>query len=292
MLITGCDGGLGRELRKILTSGSCQLGLIPCAFNDAEIYFTDIVELDITCLAYVQEYISKFTPDIIINCAAFTNVDGCESQRDKAFSVNALGVRNLAIAAENVGAKLVHISTDYVFDGKKTRPISEYDKTNPLNIYGLTKELGEQYLQRFCSRWFIIRTSWLYGNDGKNFVNTVIRIGKEKDAMKVVSDQHGCPTNAEDLAYHILKIADSQEYGIYHCTGNGQCTWFEFACKIIEYAGIETEIIPCPTNEYSNIAKRPKYTVLDHMMLRHTMGDEMRDWKQALKSFLIMNKEN
>lgn len=286
ILVTGCEGGLGRELRKQLATGGCQLGLIPGDFVHAEINYTDIQELDITCLAYVQEYIAKLKPSIIINCAAYTNVDACESQRDKAFSVNVLGVRNLAIAAESVGAKLVHISTDYVFDGKKTRPIGEYDQPNPLNVYGLSKALGEQYVQNFCSRWFIIRTSWLYGNYGKNFVNTIMEIGLKQDTLKVVSDQYGCPTNAEDLAYHIFKIADTKEYGIYHCTGNGQCTWFEFACKIIENGGIDAKVIPCHTNDYINIAKRPKYAVLDHMMLRHTVGDEMRKWKQALKGFL------
>ncbi|TGE39729.1 dTDP-4-dehydrorhamnose reductase [Desulfosporosinus fructosivorans] len=286
VLITGATGQLGSSLTQMLKMGTSELGGIPGFLEAAEIEGVDFQELDITDLETVLAYTANSKPDLIINCAAYTNVDGCETYRDDAFKVNALGARNMAIAAEQIEAKLVHISTDYVFAGNGTKPDNEASICHPQSAYGTTKYLGEQYVRDFCSRYFIVRTAWLYSPIGKNFVKTIMRAGRERGALKVVNDQIGNPTNAVDLAYHILKIAATQEYGIYHCTGNGECSWFDFASKIIEYAGIKATVSPCTTEDYPSPAKRPAYSALDNMMLRCTVGDEMRNWQDALRYFM------
>ena len=286
ILITGCNGQLGSELKKILATGISQLGYIPSLFKSAEIHCADIGELDITDLTAVQVFARRARSDVIFNCAAYTSVDRCETDQDKAFRVNAIGARNLAICAQGIGAKLVHISTDYVFAGEGTIPYKEYDAPHPQNVYGASKLLGEQYVRDFCSRYFIIRTAWLYGNIGKNFVKTMLKTGREMNTLKIVNDQRGSPTNVSDLAYHVLKIAATNEYGLYHCVGNGECSWYEFACDIFKYAAIDVTVSPCTTAEYPVIAKRPAYSALDNMMLRCTVGDEMRSWRDALACFI------
>jgi len=286
ILISGATGQLGSTLKDILKMGNSELGKIPVLFKDAKTESVNSQELDITDLEIVLAYTANSKPDLIINCAAYTNVDGCETNQDAAFKVNALGARNMAIAAEKIGAKLVHVSTDYVFAGNGTKPDNEASICHPQSIYGTTKYLGEQYVRDFCSRYFIVRTAWLYSPVGKNFVKTIMKAGRERGALKVVNDQIGNPTNAVDLAYHILKIAATEEYGIYHCTGNGECSWFDFASKIIEYAGIKATVSPCTTEDYPSPAKRPAYSALDNMMLRCTVGDEMRNWQVALKYFM------
>ena len=270
----------------MLETGNSELGEISVIFKGAETESIDFQELDITNLATALTYTAHSKPDLIINCAAYTNVDACETNQDAAFKVNALGARNMAIAAENLGAKLVQVSTDYVFAGNGTKPANEADLCHPLSAYGTTKYLGEQYVRELCSRYFIVRTAWLYGYIGKNFVKTIMKAGRERGALKVVKDQIGNPTNAVDLAYHILKIAATQEYGIYHCTGQGEGSWYDFAAEIIEYAGIEATVTPCATEDYPSPAKRPAYSALDNMMLRCTVGDEMRPWQDALKYFM------
>ena len=285
ILITGVNGQLGSCLREMLKMGNSELGQINGIFKDAQTEGIDFQELDITDLRAVMAYTANSKPDLIINCAANTNVDGCETNQDEAFKVNAIGARNLAIAAEKIGAKLVHISTDYVFVGNGTKPANEASICDPQSTYGATKYLGEQYVRDLCSRYFIVRTAWLYGAVGKNFVKTIMKAGRERGALKVVNDQIGNPTNVVDLAYHILKIAATEEFGIYHCTGHGECSWFDFASKIIEYARIDATVSPCTSDEYPAPAKRPAYSALDNMMLRCTVGDEMRNWQDALKCF-------
>lgn len=270
----------------MLDKGFSELGPISSLYNDCNVKGIDIQDLDIADIKSVNEFFTKYKPDIIINPAAFTNVDLCESMEDEAFKANAIGARNIAIAAENIGAKLIHISTDYVFDGEGTVPYREYDVPNPQSVYGKTKLMGEEYVREFCSKYFIMRTAWLYGYNGKNFVKTIIKTAREKGHLDVVDDQRGTPTNAEDLAYHILKIASMEEYGIYHCTGNGECTWYDFAKRIVEYAGIQCSVDPMKSNKLKRAAKRPSYSVLDNMMLRCTVGDEMRDWEKALKVYI------
>lgn len=287
LMITGSNGQLGNEIISCLKSGKSELGSIPALLENPELFPVDVNELDITNNIAVKAFISKNKPDIIINCAAMTNVDGCETAYENAFKVNALGVRNLAIAADETGAKLIHISTDYVFDGNGTKPYNEWDNPNPQSVYGASKALGEKYAMNFCRRCFIIRTSWLYGYVGKNFIKTVRRILKERGNMTVVNDQRGNPTNANDLAHHILKLAVTEEYGIYHCTGTGECTWFDLAQKTAELSGFSPESVkPCSSDEYPSPTKRPAYSSLRNLALECTVGNEMRDWQLALEKYI------
>ncbi|MBE6088956.1 MAG: dTDP-4-dehydrorhamnose reductase [Clostridium beijerinckii] len=286
ILITGSKGQLGNELLDIIKSGKAEIGEVSEAIKKSEVIALDVDELDITNLEQVKSKINDLKPDVIINCAAATNVDGCESNEDFAFKVNSIGPRNLAIASKVVGAKLVQVSTDYVFSGVGNKPLTEYDLTAPYSVYGKTKLLGENYVRELSSKYFIVRTAWLYGYVGHNFVYTMRRLGKEKECITVVNDQRGNPTHANDLAYHILKLIQTEEYGVYHCTGKGECTWYDFAKMIIELSGEKCEVKPCTSEEYKTPAKRPEYSSLDNMMLRCTVGDDMRDWKDAIKSFV------
>ena len=286
ILISGANGQLGKELTRILNTGFAEIGEIPCTLKNADIINTDVDNLDITNINDVLSFVENERPQVIINCSAFTNVDLCETDKDTAFNVNSLGPRNLAIAAQKVNTKLIHISTDYVFSGDGNEPYCEYDICNPQSIYGKTKYLGEQYVKEFCSKYFTVRTSWLYGYEGNKFVKTIMNLAEQRESIKVVNDQRGNPTNANDLAYHILKLVDSNEYGIYHCTGNGECSWYDFACKIVEYSNINCEVMPCTTEEFPRPAKRPSYSSLNNMMLKNTIGDKMRFWQDALKNFI------
>jgi len=286
ILITGAKGQLGSQIVNIIKSGASELGEVPKELLHSEIISVDVEELDITKGSDVKRYLSTVKPQVVINCAAYTNVDGCESNEELAFKINSLGPKNLAIGCEEVGAKLIHISTDYVFSGVGTTPLKEYELTSPVSVYGKTKLLGENYVKEFCSRYFIVRTAWLYGYNGKNFVKTIMKAASERGALTVVDDQRGNPTNAEDLAHHILKLTVCDEYGIYHCTGAGECSWYDFACKIVEFAGIPCKVTPVTSEQYASAAKRPAYSSLDNMMLRSTVGDEMRPWEEALKMFI------
>ncbi|WP_346895269.1 dTDP-4-dehydrorhamnose reductase [Clostridium sp. UBA7503] len=286
LLVTGGKGQLGCQLKYIIEKNSSDIGELDGRFKNCQCKFIDYDELDITNYNEVISFITSFKPDVVINCAAFTNVDGCESERDIAFKVNTIGPRNLAIACEKYDAKLLHVSTDYVFNGEGIVPFKEYDIPHPVSVYGKTKLMGEQYVRENCNRYFIVRTAWLYGQWGKNFVHTIMKAAKEKGHLDVVEDQIGNPTYAEDLAHHILKIILTDEYGIYHCTGNGECSWYDFACKIIEYSGIECTVSPITSDKINRAAKRPAYSSLDNMMLRAISEDEMRHWQEALMSFI------
>ena len=286
ILITGSKGQLGNELKDIINKGYSEIGKVSECINNSQVFDFDVDKLDITDLNSVKNVLNTIKPDVVINCAAATNVDGCESDEDFAFKVNSLGPRNLAIVCEEIGARLVQVSTDYVFSGVGEKPLTEYDLTAPYSVYGKTKLLGENYVREFCSKYYIVRTAWLYGYVGHNFVYTMRRLGKEKDSINVVNDQIGNPTHANDLAYHILKLIETDEYGIYHCTGKGECSWYDFAKMIIELSGEECIVNPCTSEEYKTPAKRPEYSSLDNMMLRNTVGDEMRNWQDAIKSFI------
>jgi dTDP-4-dehydrorhamnose reductase len=230
--------------------------------------------------------VSVQKPETIINCAAYTNVDKCESDADGAMKANAAGPRNLALAAEETGAKLIHISTDYVFSGDDASPRNEWDMPNPQSVYGYSKLLGEQYVRQFCRRSFIVRTAWLYGYTGNNFVKTVLKAARETGKVKVVNDQRGNPTNAADLAHHLLKLAATDGYGLYHCTNKGECSWYEFAAEFLRLSGLGHTIVPCTTEEYPRPAKRPAYSSLENRMLRITVGDEMRTWQDAIGAYM------
>ena len=290
IIVTGCRGQLGTEIIKQLRGGRSEIGPIPEKLMNATVIPVDLPELDITNYKMVDDFIRRQRPDVIINCAAFTNVDGCEVNHDAAFKANALGPRNLAQAAEKTGARLVHVSTDYVFSGDAAQPVWEYDLPAPRSVYGKTKLLGEQYVQQFCTHYFIVRTAWLYGYAGNNFVKTILRLARQNGGVTVVDDQLGNPTNAADLAHEILNLLVTKEYGVYHCTGEGVCSWCEFAAEIIRLSGIPATVTPCTTEQFiagakKQIAPRPAYSALENAMLKATIGNEMRDWKTALACF-------
>ena len=285
IVVVGARGQLGTEITKIIESGKSELGELPAYYQTAELISLDLKDLDITKAEDVFPYFEITRPDVVVNCAAMTDVNGCESNPEKAMMVNAIGARNLAMACRRIGAKLVHVSTDYVFDGNGSRPYVEWDICSPQSVYGSSKLMGESYVRDFCKKYFIVRTSWLYGYYGKNFVKTIAKAAMEKGKVSVVDDQRGNPTNAADLAYHIAKLIPTQEYGVYHCTGKGECSWYEFACQIIKNYNIDAEVLPCSTEEYPTPAKRPAYSSLRNLMLELTVGDEMRPWEEALKYF-------
>ena len=289
ILITGASGQLGTEIQRQLKNGGSALGPVPERLKNATVIATDVNELDITDRDATIAFVRRHQPDTIISCAAFTNVDGCETNPEAAFKVNAIGASNLAQAAERINARLIHVSTDYVFRGEGDKPLDESERVDPKSVYGKTKALGEEYVKNFCHRYFIVRTAWLYGYAGKNFVKTIVNAGKKFGKLEVVSDQLGNPTNAEDLAHHILQLAVSHDYGVYHCTGEGVCSWYEFASEIIRLSGVDATVAPCTSAEYSAkhpaAADRPAWSALENRMLACTVGNQMRDWKVALADF-------
>lgn len=286
LLITGSYGQLGNELTRILREGRAEISTISEAYHGCEVVAVDYDTLDITDSAAVQSFVQKHQPDVLINCAAMTNVDQCETDFETAMKVNAIGPRNLARAAREVGAKLIHVSTDYVFSGTEETPRCEWDLCAPNTVYGKSKLLGERYALEQCPNTFVVRTAWLYGYVGKNFVKTMLRLGKEKEQVTVVNDQHGNPTSANDLAYHLLALALTEEYGIYHCTNEGECTWYEFASRIMEKAGLSCKVVPCTTQEYPSKTPRPAYSSLNNLMLSCTVGNQMRSWEDAIDMYL------
>ena len=290
ILITGSNGQLGNELQKIVSTGKAEIGSVSEEIKNAEVFAMDVDILDITNLEQVKKVLNEVKPDVVINCAAATNVDGCEANQDLAFKINSLGPRNLAMVAEELGAKIVQVSTDYVFSGVGETPLKECDLVAPVSVYGETKLLGEEFVRDFSTKYYIVRTAWLYGYVGHNFVYTMMKLGKDRDTLNVVNDQLGNPTHANDLAYHIFKLIQTEEYGVYHCTGKGECSWYNFASEIMKLSGRNCTVNPCTSEEYKsmypNSADRPAYSSLDNMMLRCTIGDEMRDWKDALKTFM------
>lgn len=281
ILVTGCNGQLGRAINK------------EYAQEDITFINTDVAEgegvisLDITDVNAVLSCVEETKPDVIINCAAHTNVDACESQWDLAYKINAIGARNLSIAAEKTNAKLIHVSTDYVFPGTSPQPLTEFDTPDPISAYGKTKWEGENFVREFSTKHFILRTAWLYG-DGKNFVKTMLKLAETHDTVSVVSDQYGSPTSAVELAKMIHFLEPTENYGTYHATCEGQCSWADFAVEIFKKAGKDTKVNYITTEEYNSPAKRPAYSILDNYMLRLTVGDAflMADWKDALDVYM------
>lgn len=286
ILITGSKGQLGQELQSILGLGMAEIGCIPKEYCGARVIALDYDNLDITDSEAINTFLLGENFDLIINCAAMTNVDACETEKEKAFLVNAFGPQNLAKVAQTCGAKLVQISTDYVFSGEDGTPRVESCETDPRSVYGYTKLEGERLVQETCENHFIVRTAWLYGYRGNNFVKTILKLADEQGVIKVVNDQFGNPTSANDLAYEVLKIAVTNNFGIYHCTNEGTCSWFEFASTILDTVGILCERIPCTTEEFPRPAKRPKYSSLKNEHLEKTIGNEMRPWQDALREYL------
>ncbi len=282
ILITGASGQLGLALYRQL-EGQIRYRILRTGSRGSE--DGSVQALDITDEAEVERYMDENRPDIIINCAAFTAVDLCESQEENAYRVNALGAKYLALAAERTGAKLVHVSTDYVFDGQAAKPYTEEEPTNPISAYGRTKEAGEHFVRENCSKYYIVRTAWVYG-EGKNFVKTMLRLAESGNQLRVVMDQYGTPTSALELARAILFLIETDAYGIYHTTCEGSTNWYEFALAIFQAAGLEVPVEPIPTSEYPTPARRPMYSILDNKVLRERHGYYMKDWKDAFYEFM------
>jgi dTDP-4-dehydrorhamnose reductase len=282
IMITGANGQLGLALIELLQGREEYELLCTDAYANEDKH---VQSLDITQEDAVKSYVADNLPNIIINCAAFTAVDLCETEKDKAYHINVLGPKYLAEAAERIGAKIIHISTDYVFDGEGSEPIPEEAKTNPASVYGRTKQEGEEVVIISCSRFFILRTAWLYG-EGKNFVKTMLRLAANGNKVRVVADQFGTPTSALELARVILFLMETDSYGIYHATCEGSASWYEFAKVIFETAGLDVEVEPIKTSEYITPAKRPMYSVLDKKALRERHGYYMKDWKEAFYEYL------
>ena len=282
-LVTGCNGQLGRAIQKEYA-------------GDVTFILTDVAEgegitsLDITDIDAVMSLVLNEKPDVIINCAALTNVDGCEKMWDLAYKINAIGPRNLAIAATAVGAKLVHVSTDYVFAGTERTPRTEFDTPDPISAYGKTKLEGEQFVRQFAEKFFILRTAWLYG-DGKNFVKTMVRVAKTHDEVSVVCDQFGSPTSAVELAKMIHFLEGTDNYGIFHATCEGETNWADFTEAFYAKLGITAKVNHITSEEYARMnpeaAKRPAYSNLDNYMLRLTTDQfAMANWEDALDVYL------
>lgn len=283
VLVTGCNGQLGRATQKEYA-------------GDVTFILTDVAEgegitsLDITDIDAVMSLVLNEKPDVIINCAALTNVDGCEKMWDLAYKINAIGPRNLAIAATAVGAKLVHVSTDYVFAGTERTPRTEFDTPDPISAYGKTKLEGEQFVRQFAEKFFILRTAWLYG-DGKNFVKTMVRVAKTHDEVSVVCDQFGSPTSAVELAKMIHFLEGTDNYGIFHATCEGETNWADFTEAFYAKLGITAKVNHITSEEYARMnpeaAKRPAYSNLDNYMLRLTTDQfAMANWEDALDVYL------
>ncbi|MDU2063355.1 MAG: dTDP-4-dehydrorhamnose reductase [Sporomusaceae bacterium] len=274
LLITGAQGQLGRELVRQLKK------------TDIAFFAASRQELDITNAAQTLQVIKEYMPDAVIQAAAYTNVDEAEKVRNEAFQINAIGTQNVAAACLKTGAKLLYVSTDYVFDGSLGRAYDEYDQTNPQGIYGRSKFAGEQITRQIVARSYIVRTSWLYG-DGNNFVRTMLRLGKERDVLKVVNDQFGCPTSTVDLAEAIIALVATDAYGTYHAVNQGITTWFDFAKKIFELSGNQQiQVLPQTTAELNRPAPRPPYSPLQNNLLRVVLGHDMRNWEEALQEYI------
>ncbi len=274
ILVTGANGQLGNEMRRVAQNST------------HEFIFTDVAELDITKLEDISELCKIRNVDIIVNCAAYTNVDAAEDNEAVADLINNVAVRNLAIVTKEINATLIHISTDYVFHGDKCIPYKESWDTNPLGIYGKTKLAGEQAIAAIGAKHIIFRTAWLYSKHGKNFVKTMQMLTSTKDSLKVVFDQVGTPTYAGDLAdliYHIIDTDQLDKQGIYHYSNEGVTSWYDFAKEICELSGNNCDIQPCHSDEFPSKVKRPHFSVLDKTKVKNTFGITVPYWKDSLR---------
>lgn len=274
IIVTGCNGQLGRAINKEFAGNT-----------EIELVNTDVGELDITSVDKVLELAREVKPIAIINCAAHTAVDACESDVDNAYRINAIGPRNLSIAATETGAKMIHISTDYVFDGKSAKPYIEFDRPDPQGVYGATKLAGENMVRDFADRYFIFRTAWLYG-DGKNFVKAMLKKSETEDKVRVVNDQFGSPTSTRELAGVIAHLLFTENYGLFHATCEGSCDWAEFAREIFRLTGKSTQVEGISTEEYGAAAARPAYSILENYMLKLTTDYSFADWHDAIAEYI------
>lgn len=274
--------------KKILITGSCgQLGLklMEILPPDFEVAGVDIEEMDITNPDDVLSCFYLHHPDIVVHTAAMTDVEGCEVTPEEAFRVNAMGTQNIVAAAREFNAVLLYLSTDYVFDGEKPTPYLEFDQPSPINVYGMSKLMGEMTVREVLNKFFVVRTSWLIGPGG-NFVRTILNVAKERDELRVVDDQIGKPTFAHDLAHAIKALINTPFYGTYHITNSGETTWFKLAAKAIELAGLNTKVVPIMTREYPTKARRPKNSSLANVGFEVRNLMQMPHWEDALKAYL------
>ncbi len=268
VLVTGASGMLGQDLCPILEDGGY------------EVIEVNSSDMDITDIKAVESVISDCEPDIVIHCAAYTNVDKAEEDSEKAFLINGVGTENIAKVVFKLNIPIIYISTDYVFDGTKNSPYLPSDKTNPINIYGASKLKGEEAVKKHCLKYYIVRTSWLYGHHGKNFVETMLSLANDCEEIKVVNDQTGCPTWTVALCDGIIDLIEEEaEYGIYHVCGSGKATWYEFANEIFKISGIKKRVLPVTSLEFPRPAKRPPYSVMDN-------DDICPDWKVSLNEYI------
>ena len=277
ILITGSNGMLGHDLIDVLK-------------NKHELVLTTSKTLDITDKNGVIEFIVDAHPDIVINSAAYTDVDGCESNPELAYSVNGEGVKNLAMACKEVNCPLVHISTDYIFNGENDRPWIEDDDIGPISVYGKSKLKGEEYIQEILDEYYIVRTAWLYGVNGRNFPKTMFELAKNHSEITVVYDEVGTPTYTRDLAYGIGQLIESEAYGIYHLTNSGSCSWCEFARYIFEVADVNVNVVPVTAKEFARPAPRPHYSVLENRNWAENGFVPLRSYKEAIKEYIELIK--
>lgn len=273
VLITGSNGMLGHDLIDVLD-------------GKHELIKTTSKSLDITDEDKVKDYIVNENPDIVINSAAYTDVDGCETNEEIAYKVNGEGVKNLALACKVVDCPLVHISTDYVFNGENTEPWMEDDEVGPISIYGKSKLQGEEAIESILDKFFIIRTSWLYGINGGNFPKTMLELAKTHDTLTVVTDEIGTPTYTLDLAKAIAELIETEYYGIYHITNSDYCSWFDFAKYIFEVKNIDVNVVPVTAEEFARPASRPHYSVLNNSNWINNGFKPLRSYKEAIKDYL------
>ena len=282
VLVTGANGQLGQAI-QFVAGNYPNINFVFCSSSD----------LDITNKENCDSLFNKEKPDFCINAAAYTAVDKAESEPEQAHLINCIGAKNLAETCKEFNAKLIHISTDFVFDGSKNSPYNEADVPNPKGVYGQTKLDGEIAIQEVFDAYFIIRTSWVYSQFGNNFMKTMLRLASERTKLSIVNDQIGTPTNAVDLANAILKIAISchaelvsaSSYGIYNYSNEGQCSWFDFAKKIFEINQVKIDVIPIPTTQFPTPAERPKYSVLDNSKIKSAFGIEIKPWEQSIEIY-------
>jgi dTDP-4-dehydrorhamnose reductase len=277
ILLIGANGQLGSDLLKLSATH--------------EVVARTHQDLDVVNLARVQEEVRRIQPQVIINTAAFHKVDLCETEVLPAFEVNAYGARNLALAAKEVEAALVHFSTDYVFEGKSSRPYAEDDPPNPVNAYGVSKLAGEKLIRYLWPRSFVIRTCGLYGHAGSsgkggNFVEMMLNKAARGEPIRVVNDQRLTPTSTRELARKVMDMISTQHYGLYHVTSNGECSWFEFAQTIFELQGIKANLSATTAREFNAAAQRPAYSVLENARLQRLGMDDLQPWRQALEEYL------